>query len=206
MTDAPRRRLTAEERRDQLLDMAAELLVTQDPESVTMELVAERCGVSRPLVYKHFANRDELLGELYRREARRLDAELANEVAAATSIEEMFSTLVRGALRAADERGHLFTALRQSGGSSRAVREEQRHRDARTFRAFVARAVEERGLDRRLGPAALSLLLSMVDSVLAQWRQDPTPARAELLADAYDAIVAATITSLADQPNGQGAG
>src|SRR5690606_34528903 len=105
MTDSPRRRLTAEERRDQLLDMAAELLVSEDPESVTMELVAERCRVSRPLVYKHFANRDELLGELYRREARRLDAELANEVAAATSIEEMFSTLVRGALRAADERG-----------------------------------------------------------------------------------------------------
>jgi AcrR family transcriptional regulator len=191
------RRFTAEERRNQLLDVAADLLVTEAPESVSMELVAERCGVSRPLVYKHFANRDELLGELYRREARRLDAELATEVGSATSIEDMFRVLIHGALRAADERGHLFTALRAAGGSSRQVRREQRVRDGRTFRAFVSRAVSELGLDPRLGPAAVSLLLAMVDPVLSQWRQDPTPQRAQLLEDAYLAIVRATLASLA---------
>ncbi len=34
-----------------------------------MEAVAERAGVSRPLVYKHFANRGELLASLYQRES-----------------------------------------------------------------------------------------------------------------------------------------
>lgn len=191
------RRLTAEQRRDQLLDTAAELVVSESPESVTMELVAEHCGVSRPLVYKHFANRDELMGALYRREARRLDAELANEVAGATTIEEMFRALVHGALGAAAERGHLFTALRAAGGASRQVRHEQRRRDARTFGAFVTRAVDQLGLDPELGPAAISLLLSLVDGVLAQWRQDPTPERSRLLEEAYLAIVSATLRDLA---------
>ncbi|HET9560157.1 MAG TPA: helix-turn-helix domain-containing protein, partial [Actinomycetota bacterium] len=56
------------ERRELLLDAAAALVRAGDAGSVSMEAVAEEAGVSRPLVYKHFANRDELLGELYRRE------------------------------------------------------------------------------------------------------------------------------------------
>ena len=56
-------RITAAQRRDSLLDMAAELVVAESIDAVSMDLVAERCGVSRPLVYKHFANRDELLGD-----------------------------------------------------------------------------------------------------------------------------------------------
>jgi AcrR family transcriptional regulator len=193
-------RVTAEQRRDLLLDMAAELLVSGSPEAVSMELVAERCGVSRPLVYKHFANRDELLGELYKREARRLDADLATEVAAAGTVEEMFRALIHGALRAAHERGHLFSALRAAGGSSRGLRREQRARDDRTFRVFARRAVEELALDPRLGPTAVSLLLSLIDPVLAQWRQDPSPDRAVLLEEAYLAIVSSTLRDLSSSP------
>lgn len=189
-------RLSAGARRDQLLDAAAVLLGAGAPEDVTIEVVAERCGVSRPLVYKHFANRDEMLGALYRREAHRLDAELADEVGRASTVEAMFAALVRGALRAADERGHLFSLLRAAGGSSRQVRREQRQRDERTFAAFLGRAVSELDLDPRRGPAVVSLLLSLIDPLLAQWRQDPTPERAQRLEDAYLTIVRATLADL----------
>ncbi len=189
-------RLTAEQRRDQILDVAAGLLGAGAPEDVTIDSVAERCGVSRPLLYKHFSNRDEMLGALYRREARRLDAELADEVGRAATVEEMFAALIGGALRAADERGHLFTLLRSAGGSSRQVRREQRDRDARTFGAFTTRAVTELDLDPDRGPAAVSLLLSLIDPVLAQWRQNPTPERAERLREAYLTIVRATLRDL----------
>jgi AcrR family transcriptional regulator len=193
-----RGRITRDERREALLDMAAQLVVTESADAVTMELVAERCGVSRPLVYKHFANRDELLGVLYRREARRLDAELAGEVGAATDVEGMFRALVHGALRAAAERSHLFVTLRSIGGANREVRVEQRARDDRTFRAFARRSVDELGLDPRLGPAAISLLLSLIDPVLNQWRHDPTPEHARLLEDSYMAIVTATLRELSE--------
>jgi AcrR family transcriptional regulator len=194
----PGARVSSRERRDILLDMAAELVVTESPEAVTMEVVAERCGVSRPLVYKHFANRDELLGAVYRREAERLHDELAEEVAAAGSVEEMFRALVRGSLRSTAERGHLFATLRTATTSSREVRREQRQRDARTFRAFVVRAVDEHGLDPQLGPTTLSLLLGLIDPVLAQWRLDPTPRRAQLLEDSYMTIVVASLAQVAD--------
>lgn len=193
-------RVTSAQRRDMLLDMAAELVVTDSTEAVSMELVAERCGVSRPLVYKHFANRDELLGALYRREAQRLHQELAEQVGQAGSVEEMFRALVRGALRATADRGHLFATLRAAGGSSREVRRERRRRDARTFRAFAGRAVDELGLDARLGPATISLLLGLIDPVLAQWRLDPTAERAQLLEESYMAIVTASLARVAIRP------
>src|SRR6266480_4420461 len=76
-------RLSRAERRDALLDATAELVSSAEIDAVTMEAVAERAGVSRPLVYKHFANRGELLAALYDREAALLHAELAVDVEAA---------------------------------------------------------------------------------------------------------------------------
>src|SRR5881398_3845018 len=78
-------RLARADRRDALLDATAELVAAGDIEAVSMEAVAERAGVSRPLVYKHFANRSEVLAAVYRREATLLHRELAAEVDAAES-------------------------------------------------------------------------------------------------------------------------
>ena len=65
-------RLQSSARRDALLEAAVALVRTKGVQVVSMETVAERAGVSRPLVYKHFANRDEILAAAYRREAARL--------------------------------------------------------------------------------------------------------------------------------------
>ena len=104
-------RLTRAERRDALLDAAVALVTSGDVEAVSMDAVAEKAGVSRPLVYKHFANRGELLAAVYRREAAHVHEDLAAEVGAATSLEGMYRTLIRGSLRASADRGHVFAAL-----------------------------------------------------------------------------------------------
>src|SRR2546430_12622576 len=121
-----RARLGRAERRDAILDAAAALVAAGDVEAVSMETVAERAGVSRPLVYKHFANRGELLAALYEREAALLHAELAADVEAANTVEEMFRALIRGALRAPARRGATLAALR-SGRLRRPARREEPH-------------------------------------------------------------------------------
>src|SRR6266702_5092354 len=110
-------RLARADRRDLLLDAAAELVAAGDVEAVSMEAVAERAGVSRPLVYKHFANRDDLLAAVYQRESTLLHAELTADVSAAESLEETFRALIHGALRAQASRGATFAALRMAGRS-----------------------------------------------------------------------------------------
>lgn len=56
-----RRRLSPEHRRRQLLTVAYQLLDELGPQGVKISEVAARAGVSRPLVYRFYANRTELL-------------------------------------------------------------------------------------------------------------------------------------------------
>ena len=178
-----------------LLDLAVAVAEEASVDDVTMDAVAERAGVSRTLLYKHFANRGELLAAMYRREAEHLHQRLARRVAAATTLEAMFDALITGALEAAGERGAIFAALRSAGGWTREVRHEQRARDVATSRAFASSAKRE-GLDAAKAGPATAMLLALVDSVVSQYRARPTNERAELLRDTYMTIVRSTISTL----------
>ena len=178
-------------RRDALLDAAVTLFEGGGVHKVSMDSVAEQAGVSRPLVYKHFANIGELLAALYRREAEALYEELAEKVAAAGTLEEMYRVLIRGSLRAAGERGHVFTALRAVGSGSRELREAHRARNRETVRAFSARASRELGMGRPQATAITAVLLGGVDAVLATWRRNPTEEHARFLEDLYMRMVVA---------------
>jgi AcrR family transcriptional regulator len=183
-------RLQSSARRDALLDAAVALVRAKGVQVVSMEAVAERAGVSRPLVYKHFANRDELLAAAYRREASKLHQDLASEVAAAGSIEEMYRALLQGSMRATLEKGQIFTALRDAGGWNRDIRREQRSRDRQTVRAFAAAAARRYGLERSRSTAVTAVLLGALDAVLAQWRLDPSQENRKILEETYLAMVA----------------
>jgi AcrR family transcriptional regulator len=71
------RRLPPEERREQLLDAALDIMVQTGVESVSMESVARRAGVTKPVVYGIFADRGDLLFALLEREEERAYAQLA---------------------------------------------------------------------------------------------------------------------------------
>ncbi|MFE0020259.1 TetR/AcrR family transcriptional regulator [Amycolatopsis sp. NPDC059021] len=62
------RHLGPERRRPQVLDAALAIAVDQGVAAVTIGAVADRVGVTRPVVYACFADRVELLRELLRRE------------------------------------------------------------------------------------------------------------------------------------------
>ncbi len=182
-------RLSRSERRDALLDAAALLVAAGEVEGVSMEAVAERAGVSRPLVYKHFANRYELLSALYRREAAHLHAEMSADVTAAETLEEMVRALIRGALRAQADRATTFAALHAGGIRDRDRRDEQRRRNRTTLRYFAAQAVHEFQLDERRARTAMGIMLGAIETVLAQWRRRPTREHAVLLEDTFAALV-----------------
>lgn len=188
-TGVPAGRLQSSARRDALLDAAVALVRTKGVREVSMESVAEHAQVSRPLVYKHFANRDELLAAVYRREASKLHAELESEVTAASRVEEMYLALLRGSIRATVERGEIFTALRAAGGWNGDIRREQRSRDRDTVRAFAAVASRQFGLERSRSTSVTAVLLGALDAVLAQWRRDPTEPSANTLEATYLAMV-----------------
>jgi AcrR family transcriptional regulator len=58
------RRLTAEQRRDQLFSVALELFARRGYRATTMDDIAEAAGVTKPLVYQHFSSKRALYLEL----------------------------------------------------------------------------------------------------------------------------------------------
>jgi AcrR family transcriptional regulator len=67
----PRTRLSAAERREQLLDVTKQLVGEQGFHDVSIEAIARRAGITRPVIYAHFADLDALLEAMLEREALR---------------------------------------------------------------------------------------------------------------------------------------
>lgn len=61
----PRRRLPRQERLRQLLDVAWRVIREEGTEALTLGRLAERAGVTKPVVYDHFGTRSGLLAALY---------------------------------------------------------------------------------------------------------------------------------------------
>ena len=60
-SDAARTRLSPEERRQQLLRVTSEIIAADGVDNVRIPYVAAAAGVTRPVVYKFFPNRHELI-------------------------------------------------------------------------------------------------------------------------------------------------
>ncbi|WP_395295334.1 TetR/AcrR family transcriptional regulator [Kitasatospora hibisci] len=71
----PRQRLSPADRRAQLLSVGAQLFAARPYEEVLMEDVADRAGVSRALLYRHFPSKHDLFAAVYRQAAEELLAE-----------------------------------------------------------------------------------------------------------------------------------
>lgn len=72
--------------RQRLLDAAEACFEHRPAERVTLEQVARAAGLSRSLIYRHFANRRELAGEVALRRARRNHRQAADIIRAQRTI------------------------------------------------------------------------------------------------------------------------
>ena len=70
-------RMTAAERREQILDVTKELVDERGFHAVSIEAVARRAGITRPVVYTHFNDLPGLLESLIAREGTRALQQLA---------------------------------------------------------------------------------------------------------------------------------
>jgi len=78
----PRRRLSAEERRESILDAANRVFGEHGYDNVRIDDVAAAAGISKALIYEHFESKQELYGELMSRAAMDLLGLLVQAAAA----------------------------------------------------------------------------------------------------------------------------
>lgn len=88
--------MTGAERRDQILDATRELAAVEGFHVVSIEAVARRAGISRPVVYEHFGDLGGLLEALVERESARALRELAEILPTELGREDPSATLLDG--------------------------------------------------------------------------------------------------------------
>lgn len=124
------RRLSKPQRRVQLLDVASEIVCDEGTDALTLQVLAERAGVTKPVAYEHFGTREGALIALY----RRLDADqmtaatqaMENAPNTAQAVCEIISaSYVDCCVKAGPAFGAIAAAL-EGSGAMRAVKEEAR--------------------------------------------------------------------------------
>jgi AcrR family transcriptional regulator len=68
----PRVRMSGQERREQLLDIGRTLFAAKGFDGTSVEEIAEKAGVSKPVVYEHFGGKEGLYAVVVDREVSRL--------------------------------------------------------------------------------------------------------------------------------------
>ncbi|THA33764.1 TetR/AcrR family transcriptional regulator [Streptomyces sp. A1277] len=180
---ARRVRMTGKERREQLLDIGRTLFADKGYEGTSVEEIAARAGVSKPVVYEHFGGKEGLYAVVVDREMRQL------------------LDMVTGALTA----GHPRELLEQAAfalldyietytdGFRILVRDSPVAQSTGTFASLIsdiATQVEDilglefkaRGFDAKLAPLYAQALVGMVALTGQWWVNARKPKKAEVAA------------------------
>ncbi len=113
VADRPRRRLSVDERREQLIAVALELFSRRPPEEVSIDDIAAAAGASRPLVYHYFPGKQALYEESLRRAGQELAGRF-EEPASGPLSDRLFRVMGRY-LDYVDSHGPGFAALLRGG-------------------------------------------------------------------------------------------
>ena len=179
-------RLPKAERRERLLDAAAEMLVEQGTLSLTMEGLAERAGVSKALPYAHFENADAVVAALYQREIAHIGERLMAAVAAAAPGEPKVRAAIHAYFDIVADRGRALELLTSAGTSSTS-------RDPRLGHRFVAGILEASlGIGGKRGLALATIVFAATHGALESW------SHRDISRDALEAVVVRMILSGAE--------
>jgi AcrR family transcriptional regulator len=162
------RRMSAERRREHLLDVAATIILNEGFESLTMEGVSERAGVSKGLGYAYFENADDLALALYDREVSEVYERIERESMRHDKYEQRVRQAVRTYFDLVATRGVLLAILqtRLSGRKGRRTRRERLHR----FIGFWADQIQQEfGASRSVAESAAAATLSASDTFARSW-------------------------------------
>jgi AcrR family transcriptional regulator len=190
--------MRAPERRAQLLDVARQVFGTSGFHSVSMEEVAERAGVTKPILYDHFSSKKDLylalldadLADLHDRVKEALDFHRGNRERIRASFQAYFDFV--------DEQADGFRLLMQETvGAERDFRERVAHVRDRILAEVAELIVRESGgrLDREQAETVALALIGMVETV-AQRNPGSPPEKRRATVDTLVALAWRGITEL----------
>lgn len=165
--------MTGAQRRLQLIEVARGLFAERGYEGTSIEEIAQRAGVSKPIVYEHFGGKEGLYAVIVDREMETLLEMVTSSLTKNRSLYRI-QQVALALLTYMEERTDGFRILVR--GESAIVDEDTRYssllNDAISqVEHLLASDFERRGFDPGLAPLYAQALVGMV-SVTAQWWLD----------------------------------
>ncbi|GAA2237691.1 MULTISPECIES: TetR/AcrR family transcriptional regulator [Kitasatospora] len=195
---APRRRLSVDERREQLIGVALDLFSKYPPEEVSIDDIAAAAGASRPLVYHYFPGKQALYEESLRRAGQELAGRFEEETEGPLS-ERLYRVMGRY-LDFVDSHGPGFAALLRGGSvaaspGTTAVIDEVRRAAHDQILRHLAVAEPSAGLRRTVRAWIANAEITSLD-----WLTDRSVPREELQLQLVQEFVAALALTAAREP------
>jgi AcrR family transcriptional regulator len=183
-TETPKRskRLTAEQRREQLLTVARDVFADHGFAAASVEEIAERAGVSKPVVYEHFEGKDGVYAVVVEREIR----ELVGRIKTALQPGDPRATIIAAVdtfMRYIEEQPQGFTILvRDAPVGSGATLPSVLDEISRAVEKLLAGELTDRGYDKAMAPVLARSLVGMI-AVPGQWWIKARRPRRQQMAD-----------------------
>lgn len=143
---AQRTRLSAVQRRDQIMDVATEVILDRGLANCTLDVVAQAAKISKALIYKHFANLEALLRALLEREYERLRPDQDPFERPGRSFAQRLGSGNRRAFQYLHDRGPLLRTLFSERASAELLGEQDREQRFEMTRRYAARITETYGV------------------------------------------------------------
>jgi AcrR family transcriptional regulator len=161
------------EQRERFLRAAADLVATEGVGAVTMERVAARAELSKPLIYKHFSDRSDLLCALLEECWTQLDVAVQARLRSATTFDAHIRALISAYFEEVVSQGRLLQVLITVGTSEPRLEEARRarHRDAETQWSLFYQ--ERGGLPAPVADATAAILRSALEGATTYWLEHP---------------------------------
>lgn len=180
---APRTRMTGPQRREQLIDVARGLFAERGFEGTSIEEIAQRAGVSKPVVYEHFGGKEGLYAVVVDREMQILLEMVTSSLTRNRSLYRI-QQVALALLTYMEERTDGFRILvrgdstnTETGGTYSSLLNDA----ISQVEHLLASDFERRDFDPALAPLYAQALVGMV-SVTAQWWLDVREPSKEVVA------------------------
>ena len=154
------KRMTRESRREQILDAAVALILTNRHSSCTLEQVAEAAHISKPLVYKYFPKRDDLMKAILEREFQELRGRGLDAIPAQIPVEKVIRIAVERSLKYYFERGPIIRLLSTDPAVATLVRADNREQRAKTLGYFIARHMKGSNIPKSVAQIAVTMVMN----------------------------------------------
>ncbi len=197
MADGTRTRLSAVERRNQLVQVGRAVFAEKGYEGTSVEEIAERAKISKPIVYEHFGGKEGLYAVIVDREMEFVIAQISEAISTGSPRDRIEGAAL-AFMRYVEERPDGFAVLKRDSPANSGLANllaEVAERVGNVLRSEFKKA----GYDPRAAPLYAQALIGMVTFV-GQWWEENSKMSAEEAASHISALAWMGLRHLPQQP------